>query len=55
MVFIRLEEGVSSANSVRFVAAFGENFDLNAFGFELRTLKTEGGSSFNPQVFLKIY
>lgn len=38
MVFMRFEEGISLANSVRFVAIFGENFDLNAFGFELRTL-----------------
>lgn len=39
MVFMRLEE----------------NVDLNAFGFELQTLKTDGRSRFNPQVFLKIY
>lgn len=39
MVFMRFEEGISLANSVRFVAIFGENFDLNAFGFELRTLR----------------
>lgn len=55
MDFTRLEKGVSSAHSVRFVAIFGENINLNAFGFELQTLKTEGGSRFNPQVFLKIY
>ena len=39
MVFARLEEDVSSANSVRFVASFVENIDLNAFGFELQTLR----------------
>lgn len=55
MVFMRLEEGISSAHSVRFVAISGENFDLNAFGFELQTLKTEGGSRLNTPVFLKIY
>ena len=41
VVFMRLEEGISAANSVRFVASFVENIDLNAFGFELRTLKVE--------------
>lgn len=41
IVFTHLEEGVSSAHSGCFVASFVENIDLNAFGFELRTLKVE--------------
>ena len=55
MVFTSLEDGISSDNSVRFVDAFVENIDLNALGFELQTLKTEGRPSFNTKVFIKIY
>lgn len=55
MVFTSLEEPISEDNSIRFIDAFVENIDLEALGFKLQTLKTQGRPSFNTQTFLKIY
>jgi len=55
MIFTSLEQNVSDDNPVRFIDAFVENIDLEALGFELQTLKTEGRPSYSTKIFLKIY
>ena len=50
-----LEDSISQDNPVRFIDAFVNSIDLEKIGFTPRVLKTEGRSSFDTQVFLKIY
>jgi transposase len=55
MRFSSLEDTMSSDNQVRFIDAFVELVDISKLDFAIKTLKTEGHSSFNSKVFLKIY
>jgi hypothetical protein len=55
MRFSSLEDTISPDNQVRFIDAFIELIDISKLDFVVKTLKTEGRSSFNSKVFLKIY
>ena len=50
-----LEDKITQENPVRFIEAFVENISLEAIGFTVKTLKTEGRPSFDTKLFLKIY
>ncbi|MCZ8298402.1 hypothetical protein [Flavobacterium sp.] len=50
-----LEDTISQDNHVRFIDAFVNSIDLAKIGFTPRVLKTEGRTSFDTKVFLKIY
>ena len=50
-----LEDRISPENPVRFIEAFVEYISLQALGFTVKTIKTEGRPSFDTKVFLKIY
>ena len=50
-----LEDRISPENPVRFIEAFVEHISLQALGFTVKTIKTEGRPSFDTKVFLKIY
>jgi transposase len=50
-----LEDKITQDNPVRFIEAFVEHISLEAIGFTVKTLKTEGLPSFDTKVFLKIY
>ncbi|SUX48785.1 Transposase domain (DUF772) [Chryseobacterium indoltheticum] len=55
MIFTSLEQNIQDDSPVLFIDAFVENIDLQALGFELQTLKTEGRPSNSTKIFLKIY
>lgn len=50
-----LEDKIALDNPVRFIEAFAENISLEALGFTVQTIKTEGRPSFDTKLFLKIY
>ncbi|SHN57555.1 Transposase domain [Flavobacterium fryxellicola] len=50
-----LEDKIASDNPVRFIEAFVEHISLEALGFTVQTIKSEGHSSFDTKLFLKIY
>ena len=51
--FSSLEDTISLDNQVRFIDAFVESIDLSKLGFAVKTLKTEGLSSFNRKCFYR--
>jgi transposase len=55
MRFSSLEDTISPDNQVRVIDAFVELIDLSKLDFAVKTLKTEGGPSFNSKLLLKIY
>ena len=55
MTIASLESSISTDNPIRFIDAFVDNIDLEALGFEVQTLKTEGRPSFDSKIFLKLY
>ena len=50
-----LEDKIALDNPVRFIEAFVEYISLEALGFTLRTIKSDGRPSFDIKLFLKIY
>jgi len=50
-----LEDKIALNNSVRFIEAFVEYISLEALGFTVQTIKSEGRRSFGTKLFLKIY
>ena len=55
MTIASLEFSISANNPIQFIDAFVEHIDLKAIGFELQILKTEGRTSFDTKIFLKLY
>ena len=51
ITIVSLESSIASDNPIRFIDAFVENIDLKALGFEVQTLKTEGGLVLIPRFF----
>ncbi len=49
---VSLEVKITPDNSVRFIDAFVNHFDLNIVGFESKVLKSDGRPSFQTEVFL---
>lgn len=52
---ISLEDKIALDNPVRFIEAFVECISLEALGFTVQTIKSEGRPSFDTKLFLKIY
>ena len=50
-----LEDKIALDNLVRFIEAFVEYISLEALGFTVQTIKSEGRRSFGTKLFLKIY
>jgi transposase len=50
-----LEDKIASDNPIRFIEAFVEHISLEALGFTVQTIKSEGRPSFDTRLFLKIY
>jgi transposase len=50
-----LEDKIASDNPIRFIEAFVEHISLEALGFTVKTIKSEGRPSFDTKLFLKIY
>ena len=50
-----LEDKIALDNPVRFIEAFVEYISLEALGFMVQTIKSEGRPSFDTKLFLKIY
>ena len=50
-----LEDKIALDNSLRFIEAFVEYISLEALGFTVETIKSEGRPSFDTKLFLKIY
>ena len=50
-----LEDKIALDNPVRFIEAFVEYISLEALGFTVQTIKSEGRPSFDIKLFLKIY
>ena len=50
-----LEDKIASDNPIRFIEAFVEHISLEALGFTVITIKSEGRPSFDTRLFLKIY
>jgi len=50
-----LEDEITLDNPVRFIEAFVEHISLEALGFTVQTIKSEGRPSFDTKLFLKIY
>jgi transposase len=50
-----LEDKIASDNPIRFIEAFVEHISLEALGFTVQTIKSEGRPSFDTKLFLKIY
>ncbi|OAB30373.1 Transposase domain [Flavobacterium fryxellicola] len=46
---------IASDNPVRFIEAFVEQISLEALGFTVQTIKSEGRPSFDTKLFLQIY
>ena len=55
MCFSSLEDTISSENPIRFIDAFVGALSLEALGFSVQTIKTEGRPSFDTKLFLKLY
>ena len=55
MCFSSLEDTISSENPIRFIDAFVGALSLEALGFSVQTIKTEGRPSFDTKIFLKLY
>ena len=55
MCFSSLEDTISSENPIRFIDAFVAALSLEALGFSVQTIKTEGRPSFDTKIFLKLY
>ena len=55
MCFSSLEDTISSENPIRFIDAFVAALSLEALGFSVQTIKTEGRPSFDTKLFLKLY
>ena len=54
MCFSSLEGTISSENHIRFIDAFVAALSLEALGFLVQTIKTEGRPSFDTKIFLEI-
>ena len=50
-----LEDKIALDNSVRFIEAFVKYISLEALGFTVQIIKSEGRPSFGTKLFLKIY
>ena len=50
-----LEDKIALYNPVHFIKAFVEYISLEALGFTLQTIKSEGRPSCDTKLFLKIY
>ena len=50
-----LKDKIALDNPVRFIEAFVEYISLEALGFTVQTIKSEGRPSFDTKLFLKIY
>ena len=50
-----LEDKIALYNPVRFIEAFAECILIEALGFTVETIKSEGRPSFDTKLFLKIY
>ena len=50
-----LEDKIALYNPVRFIEAFTECILIEALGFTVQTIKSEGRPSFGTKLFLKIY
>ena len=50
-----LEGEIALYNPVRFIEAFTECILIEALGFTVQTIKSEGRPSFGTKLFLKIY
>ena len=50
-----LEDKIALYNPVRFIEAFVEHISLEALGFTVQTIKSEGRPNFDTKLFLKIY
>ena len=50
-----LEDKIALNNPVRFIEAFVEYISLEALGFTVQTIKSEGRPSFDTKLFSKIY
>ena len=50
-----LEDKIALDNPVRFIETFVEYILLEALGFTVQTIKSEGSPSFDIKLFLKIY
>jgi len=50
-----LDNKIALDNPVRFIEAFVEYISLEALGFTMQTIKSEGRPSFDTKLFLKIY
>ena len=50
-----LEDKIALDNPVRFIEVFVEYISLEALGFTVQTIKSEGRPSFDTKLFLKIY
>ncbi len=55
MVFSSLEDTILPDNPVRFIDAFVAALSLEALGFSVKTIKTEGRPSFDTKILLKLY
>ena len=50
-----LEDKIALDNPVRFIEAFAKCILIEALGFTVQTIKSEGRPSFGTKLFLKIY
>ena len=50
-----LEDKIALYNPVRFIEAFAECILIEALGFTVQTIKSEGRPSLGTKLFLKIY
>ena len=50
-----MDEAIEKDNSVRFVDAFADHFDLGPSGFAIAEVEIEGRHSLEAKVFLKLY
>ena len=50
-----LEDKIALYNPVRFIEAFTECILIEALGFTVQTIKSEGRPSCDTKLFLKIY
>ncbi|MFD2907410.1 transposase [Flavobacterium ardleyense] len=53
--FSSLEDTISSENPIRFIHTFVGALSLEALGFSVQTVKSEGRPSFDTKIFLKLY
>ncbi|SHG94841.1 hypothetical protein SAMN05444372_1125 [Flavobacterium micromati] len=50
-----LQDKIASDNPIRFIEAFVEHISLEALGFAIQTIKSEGHPSFDTKLFLKFF